>query len=324
LLTRRARLKLEGFAYSPKISYKLQLALANRGTRNSSSGGIPQNSGTANIVLDAIVQYEFADNWEVWFGQIKLPGNREQIISSQKLQFVDRSLVNSRFNLGRDIGVHLLNNSSIGDGIVKTHVAIAMGEGRNITTGNQGGYDYSGRIDYLPFGEFTNKGDYFGSDLEREESAKLSVAAAFNYNDGATRSRGHNGSFVFDGSGNLIQNDLKTLFLDMMYKNGGFSFFSEYASRKGEDGITGFGTGSGFVAQAGYLSMNNIEAALRFTTINPDDVSSLAESNEYTLGLSKYIVGHNLKIQTDLSYTDFAAAGASNEVTYRFQVEVAF
>ena len=86
--------------------------------------------------------------------------------------------------------------------------------------------------------------------------------------------------------------------------------------------MTGFGTGSGFVAQAGYLFMNNVETAVRFTTINPDDVSSLSNVNEYTLGLSKYIVGHNLKVQTDLSYSDYDMA--SNDITYRFQIEVAF
>jgi hypothetical protein len=154
LLTRRARLKFEGFVYSPNLKYKFQLALANRGTRNSSSAGIPQNSATANIVLDAAIKYEFAENWEVWFGQEKLPGNREQLFSSQKLQFVDRSLVNSQFNLGRDVGIHLLNTSTIGDGVVKTRVALAMGEGRNITSGNEGGYDYSGRVEYLPFGNY--------------------------------------------------------------------------------------------------------------------------------------------------------------------------
>ena len=168
----------------------------------------------------------------------------------------------------------------------------------------------------------TNKGDYFGGDLEREVSPKLSVAASFDYNDGATRSRGQQGGFVSDNGGNLIQNDLTTVFLDAIFKSNGFSLLSEFASKSGNDDLTGFGTGSGFVAQAGYLFMNNVETAVRFTTINPDDVSSLSNVNEYTLGLSKYIVGHNLKVQTDLSYSDYDMA--SNDITYRFQIEVAF
>lgn len=322
LLTRRARLKLEGFVYSPKLKYKMEIGLSNRDTRNSSSAGLRQNSATANIIIDAVLKYQFKDNWEVWFGQAKLPGNRERVISSQKLQFVDRSLVNSRFTIDRDPGIQLRNSSNLGEGVFNSQFAISTGEGRNITSGNTGGYSYTARFEYLPFGKFTNKGDYFGSDLEREEEGKLSVGATLNYNNRASRSRGQLGGFVTDNLGNTVFNDLSALFVDAIYKKDGFSFLTEFASKKGESGVTGFGTGTGFVAQAGMLLDSNIEPAVRFTTINPDDVSSLSKRNEYTFGLSKYIVGHNLKIQTDLSYTDFDAA--SNQLLYRFQVEIAF
>lgn len=323
LLTRRGRLKFDGFVYSPKIKFKIELGLTNRDTRNSSSSGIVQNSATANIVLDAVVKYKFADDWEVWFGQTKVPGNRERIISSQKLQFVDRSLVNSRFTLDRDIGVHLLRKSAIGDIVVKTHASITMGEGRDITTANSGGYAYTGRVEFLPFGEFTGKGDYFGGDLEREETAKLSIAAAFDFNDGASRSRGQLGSFVYDLTDNLVTNDLKTIFFDAMFKSNGFSLSSEFASKTGDDSIAGFGTGTGFVAQMGYVFENNIEPAFRITTIDPDNAGSvLKKQTQYTFGLSKYVVGHNLKLQTDVSYSDYDLS--SNELLIRFQVEVAF
>lgn len=305
LTTRRARLKLGGFVYSPKLTYKLQLGLVKD-----------------NIVLDAVAKYEFADDWEVWFGQTKLPGNRELLNSSQKLQFVDRSLVSSNFTLDRDIGVHLVNSSSMGNSVINTHVAIAKGEGAGAGSENLGGYDYSGRIEVLPFGDFTNKGGFFGADLEREETPKLMIAAAFDYNDGATKSRGQKGSYVFDNNNNLVENDLKAMFLDVFYKYKGFNFASEYATKSGDENIVGYGTGSGFVAQAGYLFDNNFETAVRFTTIDPNDVSSLSKNKQYTLGLSKYISGHNLKVQTDLSYTDFELSG--NEILYRFQLEVAF
>jgi len=43
---------------------------------------------------------------------------------------------------------------------------------------------------------------------------------------------------------------------------------------------------------------------------------------QYTFGLSKYIVGHKLKIQTDLSY--LSEDSAIDELMYRLQVEVHF
>lgn len=145
----------------------------------------------------------------------------------------------------------------------------------------------------------------------------------FDFNDRAVRSRGQLGSFVYDVNDELVNNDLKTIFLDAMFKSNGFSFSSEYASKRGEKGINDLGTGDGFVAQAGYLFYNNFEPAFRITTIEPDHAgSTLAKQTQYTFGLSKYIVGHNLKIQSDFSYSDFATA--NNRFLVRFQVKVAF
>ncbi len=100
---RRGRIKFDGWVHNPNIVYKLELAL---GSRNL--GGADQYTSFANrMVLDAVVKWQFAPGYYVWFGQTKLPGNRERVVSSQKLQFVDRSIVNGRFNIDRDIGFQL-------------------------------------------------------------------------------------------------------------------------------------------------------------------------------------------------------------------------
>lgn len=323
LLIRRARLKFEGFAYSPKLKYKIELGLSNRDTR---SGQIPQSGNTANIILDAVLKWNFAQNWELWFGQTKLPGNRERVISSQKLQFVDRSLVNSRFNIDRDLGLQLHHKDKIGNMIIRETVAISMGEGRDIIVDNRGGYDYTARIELFPFGEFQGKGAYFGSDLEREETPKLAVGSTFDFNDGARRQRGQLGSFITDLQGNEFINDLRTIFVDAMFKYQGLSLMAEYANKSAANEIpgTGWGTGEGFVIQSGYLFPNNFEVAARFTTIEPDDLvfSTINEETEYTLGLSRYIVGHNLKVQSDISLVDRELS--DNDLRFRFQVELSF
>ncbi|MEQ9423731.1 MAG: porin [Cyclobacteriaceae bacterium] len=322
MLIRRARLKFDGFAFSEKLVYKIELGISNRDTRNSSTGGLPQHSGTSNIILDAVIKYKFAKGWELWFGQTKLPGNRERVISSQKLQFVDRSLVNSRFNIDRDLGLQLRRSLKLGNVGLKLIGSIAVGEGRDITSRNPGGYDYTGRIELLPFGEFSNKGDYFASDLEREEKPKLSIGITGDYNDGAVRRGGQLGGFVVDTEGNQLQSDLSAIFVDAIFKYKGFSFASEFAS-KGGDNVQGFRTGSGFVAQAGYLFNSNFEPAFRYTVIEADNrFSALSNQTEYTLGFSRYFSGHNLKVQTDFSYSDFAEG--DDEFRYRLQMEVSF
>ncbi len=103
ILIRRARLKFDGFAYSPKLKYKIELGFSNR----DESGASKYTSNAPRQILDAVLKWNFYDNFVLWAGQTKLPGNRERVISSANLQQVDRSLLNSRVNIDRDIGIQL-------------------------------------------------------------------------------------------------------------------------------------------------------------------------------------------------------------------------
>ena len=331
LLVRRARLKFDGFVHHPSLVYKIELGISNR---DHGGGDIDETGNTARIILDAVAKWSVSKNWTIWFGQTKLPGNRERVVSSQKLQFVDRSLLNSRFNIDRDIGVQFIHKNKIGgQGLMKKVFSISMGEGRDIIAQNTGGYDFTYRLEYLPFGAFESKGDYFSSDLKRESSPKLAIGVTYDVNKNAARQRGQLGSFVKDSNGNQFATDLSTVFVDAMFKYKGFSFMGEFADKKASDQVfatlTGGGTikyitGDAISLQAGYLLKNNSEFALRYTSVTPDDLvfSGLREEKQYTLGFSKYIVGHSLKIQSDFSYLD--RTGTSNRLVYRFQVEVAF
>jgi phosphate-selective porin OprO and OprP len=323
LQIRRARIKMEGFIYSPKIEYKFEFALSNSDTGRP----LAENNNTSNIVLDAIVNWNFAKGFNLIFGQTKLPGNRERVISSQRLQLVDRSLLNSRYNIDRDFGVQLHHESQSGDVVFKKILSVSSGEGRNMTSDNKGGYDYTGRVEVLPFGEFQSSGDYFGGDLKRELTPKLSLGLTYDFNDRASRQGGQLGSF-FDE-----QRDLKTIFADAMFKYKGFSAMAEYANKKSngspvvETDIDGkvskaFFTGTGFNVQAGYLFKNNVELAGRFTQINPETITQRDDNTQYTLGVSKYISGHTLKVQSDISLLQ--ENSDAHELMYRFQVEIGF
>jgi phosphate-selective porin OprO and OprP len=318
LMIRRSRLKFGGYAFNPNVVYKVELALSNRDTQ---SGAIDESGFTSNIVLDAVVKWTFAPGWQLWFGQTKLPGNRERVISSYKLQFVDRSMVNSRFNLDRDIGVQLHHKSTLGTAVIKQAVAISTGEGRNIIDENyKNGRQFTGRVELLPMGEFTSKGDYFGSDLKREPSPKLSIGITGDYNHKTTRSRGNLGGFVTDAvTGDYIGSNLTTIFIDAMFKYNGLSIASEYANR-GSSIKDDFGYGNGFVAQTGYLFGNNVELSGRYTKINAGSaLSSVSDAEEFTVGFSKYVVGHNLKVQSDASYQTI---GTTDYLVFRLQFEM--
>lgn len=331
-MVRRARLKFSGFAYSPKITYKIELGLSNRDISNSREASLV--GGSPKIVLDAVVKYQFVKGHTIWFGQTKLPGNRERVISSQKLQFVDRSLVNSNFNIDRDFGLQLHHKFKLGSMVLKLAESISLGEGRNNIRTNNGGFDYTGRAEFLPFGTFTNKGDYFSSDLAREESFKMSVGFTFDFNNKAIRQGGQLGSILTDSIGAYYQSDLTSFIGDIHIKFKGFSFLTEAAYRESSlgnfvtpDGLA-YNQGFGLSAQAGYLLKSDYEMAFRYSRTSPIQGMSAASVNyqeQYTFGVSKYIIEHNLKFQTDLTYhQDLGNTFVSNYLMFRFQTELSF
>jgi len=328
-LVRRARLKFNGFAFSPKLKYKIELGLSNRDI----SGASPYTSDAPGIILDAVMKYNFAKNLEFWFGQTKLPGNRERVISSANLQQVDRSLLNGTFNIDRDLGFQLRHHFNLTNKfVVREVLSVAQGEGRNVTKGNLGGFQYTGRVELLPFGNFIGGGDYIGGDLKREPTPKLAIGGSYDYNVDASKTRSNMGSYMLNDVG-TYQTDISTLFLDAMFKYNGFSFMAEYANRDAADAIAknSDGTetgdvvlvGDGLNFQTGYVFKSNWEVSGRLSHIKLDEnITGKEAENQYTLGVSRYIVGHKLKVQSDLSYLDLDIA--EDIIMFRLQFEIHF
>jgi phosphate-selective porin OprO and OprP len=329
-IVRRARLKFDGFAYSPKLIYKIELGLSNRDI----SGANQFNRNTPRYILDAVIKWKFADNWEFWAGQTKLPGNVERVVSSGNLQLIDRSLLNSRFNIDRDLGIQLRHKTKLGDNfLMREKLSVSQGEGRNVSEGNEGGLQYTARLELLPFGTFKSKGDYSQSDLKREEKPKLMMGFTYNYNQDAVRERGFAGDYMIRTDGTIYETDQTTIFADAMFKYNGFSFMGEYAKRTADDeiateadGTTPTGdvvlTGNALNLQAGYLFKNNYEIAARFTTVDYENVTGALPTEQYTLGVNKFIVGHKLKVQSDISYT--TVDGNEDNITFRIGFDIHF
>ena len=329
-IVRRARLKFDGFAYSPKLKYKIELGLSNRDI----SGASQFNRNTPRYILDVVLMWNFAENWELWAGQTKLPGNVERVVSSGNLQLIDRSLLNSRFNIDRDLGIQLRHKTKLGDNfLMREKLSISQGEGRNVTEGNEGGLQYTARLELLPFGTFQSKGDYSQSDLKRESSPKLMAAFTYNFNERAVRERGFAGDYMIRTDGSLYETDQTTIFADAMFKYNGFSFMGEYAKRTADqevateaDGVTPTGdivlTGNALNLQAGYLFESNYEIAGRFTTVDYEAVTNALPVKQYTLGVNKFFVGHKLKVQSDVSYT--SVDGNKDNITFRIGFDIHF
>jgi phosphate-selective porin OprO and OprP len=307
--TRRLRLKFEGFVYDPKLTYYIQLSFSRgdmdwRSTDNSAVNNSP------NVVRDAVVYYTPVPGFKLGFGQTKLPGNRQRVVSSGDLQFADRSIVNATFNIDRDFGFF----AAFSKNYFALKGAITSGEGRNALNSNSG-LAYTGRIEILPFGKFTGNNDYIEGDLEREKSPKLSLAATFHYNDKAMRQAGQLGNDLYATAG------IRSFEADALLKYHGWAWYNEYIKRTSDTPVTVLATdpaktrfiyvGEGYLTQLSYLFDSNWEVAARYTAISPnkaifnnDDFPGIREKKveQVEAGVTKYLVGHRVKVQGNIIY----------------------
>ena len=328
-LVRRSRFKFDGWAVHPSIVYKMEFGLSN----NDMSGANAFTKNSPRYILDAVIKWKFAPGFELWAGQTKLPGNVERVISSANLQLVDRSLLNRKFNIDRDLGIQLRHTTKLGGQFIsKEKFAISQGEGRNIATGNEGGLQYTGRVELFPLGSFTKKGEYMGSSTVREEKLKIMAAYTYDFNRDASKTRSNMGDYMFLTDGSLYQTNITTQFIDLVLKYKGFSMMAEYAGRIATNPVavelngteTGdiVSVGSAINMAMGYFISEKIEVAGRYTTLNYADVTGASPVTMYTLGLNKFVVGHKLKVQSDISYS--TKNGESDAIIFRTGFELHF
>src|SRR5690606_13715298 len=84
----------------------------------------------------------------------------------------------------------------------------------------------------LPLGEFTNEGDYFEGDLEKEPTPKLAIDGGYSFNNNAKRSQGQSGKYLHQAL------DLKTTFFDAIFKYSGWAYQVEYMRLDVDNPIT--------------------------------------------------------------------------------------
>jgi len=131
----------------------------------------------------------------------------------------------------------------------------------------------------------------------------------------------------------LYETNINDVFVDAMFKYKGFSFMAEYANRDAKNpfATNSDGTrtgdivqvGQGLNFQSGYLFEKNWEISGRYSNVKLDEaITGKVPESQYTLGVSKYIVGHNLKVQTDVSLLDINPA--NDIVMWRLQFDIHF
>ena len=333
---RRLRLSFDGQASNPKFAYRFQVDL---------SGSSETGEATGDFLLDAYVSYDITNRIKVIFGQRSTyTDNRELFMNSNSLQLVERSRLTSAFSSIREFGLFLSGNFRLnGQGsYLRPYFVLTNGDGINNFDKDLGGLKIGGRIDFLPFGLFTNNGQFRQIDVMRELTPKFVIGVNYSHNSGMTSRRGRNsGSILYlNELGQQSLPDYTKYGIDFLFKYNGFSALGEYVKssstvptdiieRVRNDGSTSSSflvngvqdiesyvngrmmLGEAYNIQMGYLFKSGITIDSRYTHLKADDNSFLNNAtfynrpNYYTLGIGK-LLGRNYgaKIQGSITLVD--------------------
>lgn len=332
---RRMRFRISGESEPLKIDYRVQFDL---------SGSAEIDNTEVYYLMDAYIAYNPTPRIKILFGQRATEtNNREMMIGSQALQLIERSRVTSAFSTIREFGLHARGSFRMNGGAyLRPYVSITNGDGQNVFARDRGGLKYGFRLDYLPFGLFTNLGQFRQADVVREPAPKLVLGITGSYNNEMSSRRGRvsGGILYLDINNEESLPDYYKFGADFMFKWRGFSAIGEFvfadATVPGDivyrvrndgsiantflvDGIQDVESyvkgrmmlGTGYNLQMGYVFKNGFSIDGRYAHLQPAEHSFLYNGtfynrpNYYTLGVTKYLSrGYGFKVQASLTYVE--------------------
>ena len=295
---RRAKTELTGWVWRRELTYELQLSWA----------GAEPGTSTTSPLEDFILNWDASKNqrFQIAVGQFKVPLGRQEMTSSNRLEFADRDLLSGEFSRGRDVGVQLWG--LLGKGKVEYRAGLFNGNPAARPENDNDKYQFNARLMFQPFGDVR----YSESDFESRDGKPL-LAVAGEYE----RNNQH-------GSTNIDDLDTRIFGLDAVFKYNGPFLFAEYFARHRTPETSPAFDSNGFHAQAGYfLIRDRLEVAARWAGYDPSDLIPDNDRKEAGGVVNYYFNRHNLKLQADFRQIDDDGRETKNQ-ELRVQAQVVF
>ena len=306
---RRAKTSLEGWFWKRELTYEIQLSWA----------GPEAGASTQTPLEDALLTWDASKkgSFKITIGQFKVPLGRQEMTSSGKLQFADRSLLNAEFTRGRDVGLQV--SGRLAEDKVEYFAGVFNGNSASRISNDNPKLQYNARVSFEPLGKVS----YSESAFEGWDKPLFAIAGQFENND-------------LSGATNLTDFNTTVLGADVVYKYKGFSFFAEYFNRNikpeavsgassATSGAAALSAGSfhsnGYNVQAGYfLKRDKVEVAARFAGYDPTDKTASNNHTEKGAVLNYFILKHTLKVVADFrALRDEAAKATSKKLRIQTQ-----
>jgi hypothetical protein len=275
---RRFKIRLEGNAISPDLTYALQYA-------NSSSTGTPN-------LEDAWVKYQWKPGWYVRGGQLKDPLLHEQLTSGRRQLTADRSLLSLELTGSSDNYVQGVTAIYDGkDQPWRIEAGFTDGIGSQNTTwrdfpATSTNWGAAGRVEYFVYGDRAQYDDFTA--LGNKKNLLVLGAA---------------GDVTQAGSDTVYTHTVDVQWEDTTGWSAYAAYVGQYINASGGDLYN-----YGLEMQGAYLFRPEWEGFVRWDFIKFDNDVTFATGgsedwfNEITVGLNRYIKSHYAKFTLDFTY----------------------
>ena len=284
--TRRTKLTFAGDAFGD-FFYKV-------------NGAFSRSTGAFGLE-DAYVGIDLGDGWKARWGQFKEGFMREELVSSSRQLFADRSMVNEEFNQGRSQGIEFSYAAddwrffgSFSDGFGSANTALGA---------SPADWSFTARGEWLLSGDWKQFKD-FTSGRGSEEAMML--GGALHYEMGPD-------------IGGADEQTILSYTGDFSWEGDGWNAFAAFVGRHIEDagGVSGadFDT-FGYVLQGGWYISDDWELIARWDQfLNDSDAGPGDDFSTISFGANHYIHGHAAKFTIDAQLYLDDIAGTGGQIT---------
>src|SRR5258706_403816 len=302
---RRARLNASG-RFLEEFDFRLELDLA---------GSLSNSSALRAQMTDGYITWNRYPEANIRVGQFKTPFGFEQLYGDPRLLTIERTLVNDRLTLSRQLG------GQVGGDLFEKRLGYAIGtfngNGVNNNFNDNNALVTVGRITAVPWQ--ANLGS---------AAAKWSVGAnGFSSKDTglALSDLGLDSTPTTADKDGLFTGKRRGSGVDSQLVAGPFELWGELLRGPFEP-VSKIPSASfdanGWYGQASlFLVPNRVQVVVKYETFDPNDRKNADETKTATLGANLYLKGHDLKVMANYLRTELPGSQKTqNKVIARLQV----